>query len=123
MSAQRSRRVKEGLDPDTGIKDFSEDPSEPIEFYAGLNPDRELYHAVADVPGGMFLDLADIASSENTAETVRAVKEFFTDVLTEECAVDFLERLDDAKRPIPLKQALKIFEWLIGIYSGETERP
>lgn len=123
MSKPKSARAKKGLDPSTGIKDFSEDASDPIPFFAGLNPDKTEFTAVGDVAGGLFLDLADVAASDDTAKTVAAISEFFEDVLTEDCVEEFLSRLNDSQKPIPLPQALKIFEWLVQIYSGEAERP
>lgn len=106
----------------TGTMDFSTPPVPPIKFTI----DGDEFFAAGECPGGTVTDLAAVsaAEGENEAEQLQVAMAFFDQVLLPDSAELFAERLRDPKRPITLQKAMKIFTWLMEIYTDfPTEEP
>lgn len=121
------------------MKDFTTDDKPDLEFQIKrqgdtrkaqeLDPEAEdiydVFYAVGDTPGGVVLDLAEMAEAEAGQGKVKAITEFLDAVLLPESAELFAERMRDQENPIKFPQLISIFEWLLEEYMGgeESARP
>lgn len=103
------------------VKDFSTDPKPQLEFKIG----DDLFYAVGDTPGGVVLDLAEMANTQEGESKTAAITEFLDGVLLPESAELFADRLRDPSNPITFEQLLAVFEWLLEEYVGgiDADRP
>lgn len=97
------------------MKDFSAGDRANIEFVI----DGDIFLAASDCPGGVIADLADVIEATTDAAKLRGVMGFMDQVLLPESADLFADRLRSTEKPISFNQAVDVFEWLIGQYTGE----
>ncbi len=98
-------------------KDFSIDRKPDLEFTIGT----DTFYAVGDTPGGVILDLAELANAEEGTSRMAVITDFLDGVLLPESADLFAERLRDATNPITFAQLINIFEWLLEEYVGGVD--
>lgn len=102
--------------------DFTTDPVPPIMFTV----DGDTFYAAGEAPGGTVVDLAMAASGngEDEGEQLQVAMAFFDQVLLPDSADLFAQRLRDPQKPISLQKAMKIFTWLMGVYTDfPTQEP
>lgn len=99
------------------MKDFTVEPKPDLEFQ--INDD--VFYAVGDTPGGVVLDLAEMADKSEGQAKTSAITDFLDSVLLPESAVLFSTRLRDPENPITFAQIVSVFEWLLEEYMGGVE--
>lgn len=99
------------------MKDFSIDRKPDLEFKVS----DDVFYAVGDTPGGVILDLANMANAAEGESKAGAITDFLDGVLLPDSAELFAERMRDTSNPITFGQLIAIFEWLLEEYTGGIE--
>lgn len=86
-----------------------------------IRPSAEVFRALGECPGGLFIDLAAISEAESRTEKIGVINGFFKSVLTDDSLVKWEARFNSGakKNPITLPAALEVFEWLVEQYAGD----
>jgi hypothetical protein len=91
------------------VKDFTNEDKKPdIEFRV----DDDLFRAVGDPPAMAILDVSAVNKADGM-DKVRVVLEFLDQVLRDESAELFAERMRSKVKPIGIDQATGIAVWLM----------
>ena len=81
---------------------------------------NEDFECVSVLPGKTLLSFAELSSSENGAESAKAINVFFKKVLTKESYARFDALTEDPDRLVTVETLAEIVNWIIEAY---TDRP
>jgi len=80
----------------------------------------EDFECISVLPGKTLLSFAELSSSENGAESAKAINVFFKKVLTKESYARFDALTEDPDRLVTVETLAEIVNWIIEAY---TDRP
>jgi hypothetical protein len=103
-------RFKDFGAPNTGVK------QEKLSFKIY----DEDFECIPVLPGKTLLSFAELSSSEDGAESAKAINVFFKKVLTEESYTRFDALTEDPERLVTVETLAEIVNWIIEAY---TDRP
>ena len=104
------------------VEDFTDEDPDPQP--RPFRIDDDVFYVSAVAPAGTLIDLAKLASIDQTnaqqmAKAMETLADVLDSVMMPESAVRFAQRMRSPIRPIQAKQVMKIVRWLVQVYSGK----
>jgi hypothetical protein len=107
----------------TKFRDFgvgkSVEEQEPISFKLH----DEEFSCVPQIQGVVLLELVASSSSEDNIDSVRAITNFFKDVLEDESYKRFSKLIRDKKKIVSAETLGEIVGWVVSQYGARPESP